>query len=309
MICTHRRGACLAATILLLLPVCGDDEVVEQPPTGPVTLDQLIQACITSSACGVTRYPSVPNCVNDYFDRHIPLEHGPVYDKLYHCVTTADGCDEVFACYGSHQAAGSCGIDFKAQCDGDKAISCDTLSKKVFIFDCAAADMTCKTRATESFVAYCTRGTCDTSFERRCEGSQRLTCVDGTIEVDNCASRGLVCEKTLLTEEWDCVGEQEEKCDIPPDKLDPSCEGSMAISCVNNKLHKEDCSKRTFMRTCRHGACAFVGTECDHGSFNRCQGDKLQYCREGKWTIVDCVALGLSPCVSAVHGANCSERW
>jgi hypothetical protein len=50
-----------------------------------------------------------------------------------------------------------------------------------------------------------------------------------------------------------------------------------------------------------------AGSECDH-SLNRCSGDRLEACIDGRWKAYDCGALGLGGCKSAgTKGANCTR--
>ncbi len=107
-----------------------------------------------------------------------------------------------------------------------------------------------------------------------------------------------------------CIGNQDKTCDVDPAKppFQASCEGNTAVTCKNNNVNKEDCSKRPYKKTCQIGRCVFVGSECTEDDFNRCKGDKLEYCVEGKWKVADCAGMNLGACKTATNGANCSAK-
>lgn len=305
--------ALTVAAAALAAVTCGDDDPVDPLPSGPVTLDQLIDACIATSACGVKQWPKVSSCLDAYYTLAAPQGITPVYDKIFHCVNAAKGdCSAVFECYGSSRYAGSCDTTYKATCEGDSAYSCDAIARKVFIYDCTAAKLVCRTKQQSSVDAYCSRGSCTPGqYKTACEGNVLLSCVDGVIQADDCAARGLICGKSLAGGTV-CLGEDKQTCNTDPTKppYQVNCKGSVAYSCENYQIHKEDCSKRPYKTSCTSGQCAFASSECTESDFNRCTGEKLQYCKEGKWVTLDCAAAGLGNCQSAVNGANCSaKQW
>jgi hypothetical protein len=305
-------GLCALALIAAALTSCGDD-VAEVPPPDPVSLDQLIEACIVTSACGVKKWPKVSNCVDAYYDLAKPQAITLTYDKVYQCVRAAEGnCTDVFTCYGSNRYAGSCDTTYTATCDSDQAFSCDAIARKVFIYDCAVAKLSCQTKKTSSVDAYCSRGTCTPGkYKTACEGDTVLSCVDGVIQVDDCTARGLYCGTHEVTGALGCLGNQKKKyCGLDPTKppFQPSCNGNTAVTCENYQKHNEDCSKRDYKKVCKIGMCTYAGSECTESDFNRCKGEQLQYCKEGKWQTLSCASMNLGACKQAVHGANCSAK-
>jgi hypothetical protein len=305
-----------AALLLLVGQGCSDgDGGGDKKPYGKVTLEQLVDACIVSSACQVKTYPRISNCVEDYYNLALRLGRGPVYDQIFGCLAEAKGdCDAAFECYGSHRAAGSCDTTYQAKCDGEKALTCDTLAGKVFTFDCSHAGLTCKTRSPGSagtFEADCTPGGCKSGDPRQCDGDKLISCKgDGNLELVDCSVQGLTCAPSPATAALECTGETTEECDMPvmpPDPYTPKCEGSVALTCVNNRVHREDCAQRPYNKGCKDGACVPAGKQCTD-EFNRCQGEKLQYCLDGAWRTADCAALGLGPCKTLTNGADCTEQ-
>jgi len=301
----------IAVSLLVALPACSDEtsnSIYEK-----IAFDQLVNACIVSSACSVKRYPRISDCVDSYFNLALRFGLGPVYDQIFGCLADAKGdCDAAFECYGSHRAAGTCDTTYQAKCSSNKALTCDTLAGpngngRVFTFDCSHAGLSCRTRQGGSFEADCTVGACNTGDPRRCDGNRLLSCkTDGNLELDDCATRGLVCGKTA-TGGLECIGEMDEACDS---SYQAHCMAGadVAAICVNGKVHREDCTRRPFNKRCEAAACVRSGTACAD-EFNRCQGDKMQYCLDGSWHTVDCVGIGLGACAPSVNGADCSAKY
>jgi hypothetical protein len=288
-----------AIALLVALAGCGGKDGA---PFGALSFDELLQACVASSACAVRPYPRVSNCVDAYYSLHVPFGLGPVYDAIYRCVNAArGGCDEVFACYGTHRAAGRCDTGFKAHCDGSKAFSCDTLAGRVFVYDCAAAGLSCLVQASQSFDAHCSTGSCDASYARRCDGARLSSCADGVIETTDCAAHGQRC--AVGTGGANCVGSTEEECQSG--KFTARCEGSVALSCVGGRVQRSECAGKPLSGRCVDGACAPSGGDC-RDEFDRCQGPALEACLNGSWRGFDCAALGFGACQALANGAACS---
>jgi hypothetical protein len=223
-----------------------------------------------------------------------------IYDQLFRCVNAAGGdCTTAYACFGSHPAAGSCDQSFEAYCDGNKAVTCDLLDKRVYTYDCGAAGLSCAVKHEAAWEAACTTGTCDAGFQRRCEGDDLLTCYEGVIVLSDCAAAGMACD------EGRCVGNQPESCDTA--EFEPRCEGPVAITCAVEQESRQDCSTRLINKACRDGECVPAGDEC-RDEFNRCTGTALQACLDGHWATYKCADLGLGPCEEQVHGATCTAK-
>jgi hypothetical protein len=261
---------------------------------GSVSHEELVLGCLRSTACGVRPYPRIANCVDAYYNLHVSLGVGPVYDAIYRCVNAARGdCEKIFACYGANRAAGRCDTTFAGRCDGDVAVSCDTLAGRVLSYDCSAAKLSCMVQG-GSFEATCTTGGC--SGAATCDGGRALGCNNGIVEVDDCKAQGLACS------DGRCVGESSESCS---QGYSASCEGSVAVTCVNGRVHRADCSSRPVDRRCEGGSCTRSGSECVD-DFDRCQDTALQTCIDGSWQTYDCASLGLGPCAPATNGAGCT---
>jgi hypothetical protein len=288
------RGLALTTLVAGVLG-CGKDE------TRAVTYAELVRACIASTACGVMPYPRVLNCVEAYYDLHSYFGLGPIYDAIYRCVNAAGGsCSAVSACFGAR----SCDASFSPRCEGNQAVSCDTLSGQTVTYNCAEAGLTCTVISGAASEAKCSAGSCTTESGRTCEGTRLLSCSRGVTQVVECAARGRVCGKSM-DGVFDCVGSGSETC--TSGALKRRCEGAVAVSCVNGQVSREDCSQRALDRGCRDGACVPAGSECVD-ELDRCQASELQACLDGRWETYDCAVLGLGSCQGSAQGAACGPR-
>jgi hypothetical protein len=287
------RALALLSFAAVLAPSCGGGS-----GSGRIGDEELVRACIGSTACGVRAYPRAANCVEAYYTLHLRFGLGPVYDAIYRCVNAAAGdCEKIYACYGANRLAGSCDGSFVGRCDGSRAVSCDLLSHRVLSFDCSAAALTCQTKAEHSFEAFCTTSACS-GDSVSCDGGRLLSCRGGVTEVEDCQAQGLVCAEGQLQ----CVGATEETCGVG--KYPASCDGNTAVSCQGGRVSRKDCGAYSLAHACVDGACAPSGGDC-LDDFDRCEGAALQTCIDGRWTTYDCAALGLSPCQPATNGAAC----
>lgn len=276
-------------------------------PIARLTLDELVHGCVRASACGIQPYPALKDCVAAYQNLYLSLGTSPIYDTIYRCVNAAKGdCQAVAKCFGR---GGACDQSYKATCNGKVAVSCDLISKRVFELDCAVAGLECVIKTGQTAIANCARGTCDSSYQDQCEGNIALSCGGGVIEMRRCDELGEICGTAgWKTKTHDCKGETDDKCsNFGKWTYAPYCDKNIAHTCVGDRVHREDCSRHKLLTTaCSGGQCVPAGTACS--GVNRCNGDFLESCMDGKWIRYDCKALGLGPCKPATtHGANCSD--
>jgi hypothetical protein len=272
------------------------------PPVKPISMQALVDACARASACGVRTYPILGNCIEAYHTLYLPQGLGPIYDAIYSCINAAKGdCKAIEACY---DVRGPCDSSYKDSCDGDVALTCDLIEKRVFAFKCADAKMKCQIKKDGSREsAICTVDTCYSTFGNVCQDDRLLRCVNGLMEVHECSVDGLICSDAQGSAQ--CIGETSISC--KPKTFSPSCQGSKRITCVNRIEHHFDCAKQVNIATkCVGSDCAVAGTECDH-DINRCAGEQLEVCLDGRWTKIDCKQLGLGACQQQGSAANCSQ--
>ena len=268
----------------------------------PLPYNDLVHACVRSTACDVKAYPRVSNCIDAYYNQLRGFGIGPSYDSIYACINAARSCEDMYNCYGTSQLAGACDQSFAARCEGDRAISCDLLDDRVYIVDCAISGLKCEVKSTNAFEASCSPGKCDTSYKRRCDGNKLLSCNDGVIVIEDCGADGLVCGESQPAMIQDCVGEQQESCMAGQYKA--SCEGNAAVTCVNGTVHKRDCALNITKTVCSEGNCVEKNKDC-LDDFDRCSGNNLETCIDGRWVGVNCGELGLGNCQPATNGASC----
>ena len=313
-----RRLAC--GLLVLLFSACGGSSGKDEDggaagdgggvSVAKLTQDELVDACIIASACSIMTYPDLTNCMANYHKLLIPLGQGPIYNKLYRCVIAAKGdCAKAAACYKWGKA---CDKDFKATCKGTVAVSCDLIGKRVYELDCGDAKLKCAIKTGQTYEASCVLGTCQAGYQDKCDGKKEVSCTSGVLEMRDCEYLGMTCgyggwKKTYKN---GCQGESGVKCSVwGKDTFKASCDGNVAKTCHLSRVHQEDCTEYTMMHTaCSGGQCVAAGTECS-GSMNRCSGDKLEACLDGKWKAFDCTKLGLGKCKKAsTYGANCSKK-
>lgn len=281
----------------LLLVLCALTLLGSGCSESALSHENLAHACVRATACGFMPYPRVANCMDAYFTLRMRFGLGPVYDAIYDCINEASGdCAALYACFGTDQATAACDRNFAGRCDGARAVSCDLVSHQQYTYDCAESGLTCAVPTGQTFSAKCTTGTCGSDFTRRCDGDRLLTCHNGVVEVVECGASGLVCGAT--SGGFDCTGAGD-ACGGSS-----SCDGHVAVSCVNGRVHREDCSTRAQDLSCAGGRCSPTNSDC-RDEFDRCDGSELQSCIDGRWVNFDCAELGLSACAPAVNGAAC----
>lgn len=271
-----------------------------------LTLDELVDACIRASACGIQTYPSLRNCIAAYQNLYRSLGTAPIYDQLYACVNRARGdCTAVATCFGM---GGPCDQSYKAACKGTVAVTCDLISKRVFELDCGDAGLICAIKSGQTAQASCARATCDASFKDTCDGTTALSCSAGVVEQRKCGLEGQVCgDVGGKTVRYGCKGTSWKCTTTGRFPFEPLCDKGKAVTCVGGKEDEDDCAEHKLLNTaCSQGQCVAAGSECS--GVNECSGSSLRACLDGSWKTYDCAALGLGPCkAAATAGANCSD--
>lgn len=271
------------------------------PASAPLTADELAQACLRASACGLKTYPVLANCIEAYHKLYRSQGVGPVWDSIYRCVNEAAGdCETTATCFDRR---GNCDSSFVASCEEQIAISCDLIDKQIYAMDCGAAGLECGMKSGTTAIASCTTGSCYSNLPPACKGDLLLTCIGGITEIRDCAAEGLTCGTTDNGKTTTCLGKTDTKCFAP--NFPKSCQGDTAITCAGDREHHFDCTQQQNMATkCDEAACVLAGSQCDH-EVNRCAGDRLEACLDGSWQSFDCLQLGLGPCQTQTSGANC----
>jgi hypothetical protein len=315
-----RRLPALALVLLLGAPSCSKGSDVPLPDAGDatvpfdsggssLTVDDVVNACIRASACGIKTYPALGNCIDAYYSLYLSQGLGAIWEKVYACVNQAQGdCDAIATCFGRGAA---CDNTTVASCNGAVAKSCDLLDGRLYELDCSTAGLSCALASGQTITASCTPGTCTTSsFSDQCKGNLLYTCNAGIQEITDCTKSGELCGKGGGSKESiACEGESGLTCHSSGSHaFSPYCESGSALKCVNELLHYDVCSRHKLVKTaCQDGICVVAGTACSTDN-NRCSGTKLEACLDGSWKQYDCTSLGLGACKTAsTYGANCSD--
>jgi hypothetical protein len=188
-----------------------DPQLDPQPPQSAgaaLPADNLVYACIRSTACGVKPYPRVSNCVAYYSDMLVTLGKAPLYDTIYGCANEAQSCSALKQCFGVTDV---CNSSYQATCQGGKAVFCDLLDKTTFAYDCDAVGMKCAVDSQYSFAAKCvpagaTAPSSTTPVAAPAPGTMKSTvdCADG-----RCVKTGQTCSENDLNR---CAGDGLEAC-------------------------------------------------------------------------------------------------
>ncbi|MCB9556364.1 MAG: hypothetical protein H6707_09700 [Deltaproteobacteria bacterium] len=220
----------LLAGGLRLLLCCGS--------AAPIEADALINACIRTTACGLSAYPRVSNCVDAYNNLHRRFGISAAYDAAYRCVNSAGDCEAVFRCFGTSRQTAGCDTSFQARCIDGKALFCDTIDKRAYSLDCGAAGLGCAIDPVGAFKAVCTPGSCSSSYKSRCDGGRHLSCNVNVIAIEDCQACGQTCNDALGCQGPSRCNQTNDGCN---DALD-RCGGDQLQSCFDGQWRSTDCA-------------------------------------------------------------------
>jgi hypothetical protein len=212
--------------------------------TGPVTAEQLAEACVKYSACGP---PTVPGCL---FDATTAEGLVSVYrrSELRCLVDASADCAEVLACVDNSCPNGQCAIGtctppVDPVCNGTHIETCNgggTLTS----FDCAVYDETCKlfpfggVACAEAAGVPCVESYCNGDVLVQCTGEERHVSCGSLFSGGRCFSRQNRCGYADECSPFDPV----------------TCIGDSVHVCVLGKLVDVSCTQLGFAR-CSNGAC------------------------------------------------------
>jgi hypothetical protein len=202
------------------------------------------------------------------------------------CLAAAGAdCVAAAACVG--YAYGPCAPDGD-HCEGDRAVYCSRGAG--LSLDCRhglwyTGDTTCVAGTSVT----CGIAACSPDTPYHCEGSRVVHCIDGVLDVADCAPLGATCvdDGGFAT----CVG-------TSPECTATRCEGSELIRCSGGHEFRYACGEILDGGTCINegidgASCAF-GPDC--GDTATCAGNVTQLCVLGAQVSIDCVASGFAGC-------------
>lgn len=270
-----------------------------------ITREEVLTACLRSDGCGVMPYGYLSHCVTSHYDDTFETGTVQIWSDLYRCVNAAGGdCPTIRKCYGGGEEPQGCrGIE-DGYCDGMVQVTCDTMDRKLYHFDCAAASLQCSIGAVAggNEAPFCGYGPCDpVEWAPYCQENLLLTCDNGYINVRDCQARGLVCggEGSSMS----CVGAGP-ACD---QNFVPTCEGDVLTKCYGGTTAVIDCTALPGRKRCDEAQedCVPAGQECTGGEV--CEGTVAKVCLDGFWASVDCTEIGFRTCVvEGGAGVHCS---
>ncbi len=291
-----------AAVLLVLSVVSGCSRSQETFPA-----DEAQRVCLTLAACSPREFQttfggSLEVCTTNQspglpmpgtIEPHQPVTAGldQPLRELYRCVLDAGSdCAKADQCWAFGEDAGECNFPRGFQnsfCDRNVMSGC-TLDSAPLRVNCSQYDAGCTWLGA---FAGCALGTC--SNRLHCRGDEREQCVGNGVFLADCARDGQRCEE-LIDGGTRCVS------DVQCARTDlGSCEGTIAINCLNNFESRTDCSLNPTRKRCDKGVCVETGTQCS-GLRASCEGSAVKYCQDGFNRKVDCTSMGFSGCDAGI---------
>ena len=119
-------------------------------------------------------------------------------------------------------------------------------------------------------------GSCSASDKAMCYKGKALYCdlIDNATYTYDCQAAGLTC------------------------KVDPG--DPFTATCVGGGTQ----TPLPVTASCEDGSCTNTGQACSSAPLNRCSGQKLQACLQGKWVLFNCVKMGMQACGLTTVGSS-----
>ena len=120
-------------------------------------------------------------------------------------------------------------------------------------------------------------GSCSSSDKAMCYKGKAMYCdlIDNATYTYDCQAAGLTCKV---------------------DASDP-----FTATCVGGNGNQTPLPEAA---SCGDGTCTKTGQACSSAPLNRCAGQKLQACLQGKWVLFNCEKMGLQPCGLTTVGTS-----
>jgi hypothetical protein len=285
--CGPMRRA-LAATVLFLAPSIAAGACHSSSSHGAqLTTDDVLRTCAIVSACDGPSPQIAP-----ISDECALLAYIAAYDTPaetgYACSFSATDCASYQACLSP-----ACAGATKPQCQGDTLVECAGSPS----IDCSSAGLVCGENA---MGAACGSMTCDpATFQPACQGATGSTCNPA----------GGVVQELLCDPGQTCVishgaAECQNGTGTCPASFKPSCNGTVAVNCMDGVMSTADCAPLGFGLECQvtGGSAQCVGTSgCKSdvsGYKETCDAGVITMCIAGSTVSLDCKQYGLSGCTT-----------
>ena len=233
------------------------------------------------------------------------------------CLLGANVCEDVLACFNRGAPAAPCTASATSKsCVGgvlnacarpsyDYAMAYPATGYRTFSYDCGAEGKICAQAPGNAGQWACASGTCTDA--PRCEGNVAVRCFNGFRDTVPCGSE-LLCRTTSgmgLGVDALCSGTGA-TCNTPADQ--GHCDGDKLVSCGFHYLATTSCPQGLSCHTAPNGfGFCGVAAECsptaDAPSCDSGTG-VLRVCALGKWSNVDCHALGFAAGCVAGQGTQ-----
>ncbi|MBI3181872.1 MAG: hypothetical protein HYZ28_06985 [Myxococcales bacterium] len=289
----------------MLLPMLGAGCTCSGPAFGR---DDAARICMTLQACSPKELNyifggSIESCTSEtspYLPLPGTLESNPPVKtgleqpirEVYSCLLSARGdCTKANRCWALSGEGGSCtpeGLE-RGRCEGAVLTGC-TRDGHRFSVDCARFGGVCG-RTSFFFAAFnaCGLERCSADRKPVCRGNSVEACLGDTLALADCGRVGRRCAVPADGGDPQCVGDK--SCS----GTESRCEGTVAISCPDEKESRLDCSARPTYRRCESGRCAYSGNECSTDA-PACEGDAVRFCQDGFIRRFGCGGEGFGPC-------------
>ncbi|MDP1826998.1 MAG: hypothetical protein Q8L48_27235 [Archangium sp.] len=217
---------------------------------------------------------------------------GPLLD-IYRCVLGAGGdCTKAGACWARTGQPGSCSPASSLQqgtCSDAEVLSGCTADGLAFSVDCRSYGGGCHSDSVFfARVSLCDLGACPAKTQ--CRGAEAELCVGEGLFLGDCSTAGQSC---MFDEDGGARCDTTQTCDAGT----RTCEGTVAVDCVQGQPIRADCARNASLKRCEAGRCVETGNECtvsaDRAS---CDGATVRYCQDGFRRELDCAALGFASC-------------
>jgi len=265
--------------VALLLAACGPSSSGSSPG---MSRDDFVAACVRIEACAPGAGVTASACAGASASERARSV------ASFACVNQAAGdCARVLACLAGPAPVASCRRDEPARCLDDR-YRWDCRFGTPATQDCAPE--ACVQGAGQSGAAACGLDACGPQYQPICQGERLASCSAGVVVVADCPP-GARCQDGA------CVGTGSACADAPA-----TCAGDQLVTCAQGREARRHCAADGVLARCTvddSGAadCTPTGGECAGSDFvDRCNGARLEFCRDGRVVGVDCTALGFFAC-------------
>jgi hypothetical protein len=275
-----------------LLLTCG---VPPPPYSEPVDPAAVLRACVMNLSCLSSPLTSKGSTCVGSLELIIARGVGFFLDvqeaiRFVECAKLPT-CAAALECASGGHGAQYCAAHPGTSCDGDVLVNCARDgSIALYWTDCAKLGLHCSPTGGGA----CTDGTACDGSEGGCWGNVAAECRNGLRMPVQCdwIRPDLVCRATSGNF-------------VPSSCLSagPSCKGSRCeddvfLWCDEGTAVRYDCAMLEARCDAQLPGCTPLATECDWlNAPDRCAGDSIEICVNGRWRATPCASIGLRTCM------------